>query len=77
MYIPSDQVLCNLSKKFEKDINIVGPYKYEIEEDITKITSRIFDNEEQINNALSYLEAKQKNICEYLIKYNNLLNKKI
>ena len=55
----------------------MGPHKFQIEEDITKLTNKIFDNEEYINNALNYLAHKQKDICEYLIKYNNYISNKL
>jgi hypothetical protein len=69
-FIPSDQALSHLGRKLEKDVDVIGPIKYEVE-DITQMMKKIIENEEEINNSITFLKNKQNELCEYLVNYNN------
>ena len=68
--IPSDEILSQLEKKLTKDADALGPEKYVLD-DITNITKRIIENEQDINNAVNYLKEKQDDLAAYLVKFNS------
>ena len=75
-FIPSELVMLSLSKKLDKDMEQVGPLRYEIEEDIGQLTRDIHKTNKEISNALNYLNHRQKSISQFLVKYNNQLDKR-
>jgi hypothetical protein len=67
--------MISLSKKLDKDLEKVGPMRYEIEEDVIKLTREIHKRNKEINNAMNYLNQKQRSISHFLVNYNNQLDK--
>jgi hypothetical protein len=74
--IPPDIILSSLDKKLEIDTIKIGAHKYEIDEEISKMTNTIIENDELINNSVNYLHKRQNELCEYLIKFNKYREKK-
>jgi hypothetical protein len=65
-----------LNKKLNYDVDIIGPGRYEIDEDISKMTHTIVEQEQEINNSMNYLQMKQLSLSEFLVDYNKNLEKR-
>ncbi len=52
------------------DVDKIGPTGYEINEDLTNLTNMIIKSDVEINNAMGYIDRKQKLISHFLINFN-------
>lgn len=69
--IPTDEMLSQNNKKLELDLDLIGPQKYTLE-DISELTKKVVEQENQINHAISFMSEKQNEICQFLIRFNTL-----
>jgi hypothetical protein len=63
-----------LDAKLERDIDMMGTYKY-IAEEVEELSQKIGEQESQINCGLDYILAKQEEQINFLVKFNNMKSK--
>ena len=66
-----EDVMGNLSKKFERDIEFLGPFKY-IFEDAVNLSKKINDAEVEIHHSLEILKKKQNEISSFVVDINQI-----
>lgn len=72
-----EDILSNLRKKFETDVEILGPFKY-ILEDMVNLSKKINDGEVEIHHSMEILKKKQDEIGSFIVDVNHLkLNEKL
>ena len=74
--ITSEQIILQLSKKLCRDTDYIGPIRYDIEEEISKLSKGISVSDKEINNAIRYLNSRQNSLTKFLVNYNNELDRK-
>jgi hypothetical protein len=74
LFVSSDQILTGLRKKLNIDSTIVGANKYDLDEDISDLTKKIAQNEQDISKSMIYLNTRQEELCCYLLKFNEESN---
>lgn len=73
--MPSDEILAQLEKKLDKDLDFIAPRKYALDE-ISGLSKKVIDSEKEINNAITLLSEKQEELADYLVRYNNFKSEK-
>jgi hypothetical protein len=67
--IAVEDLISNLRKKFETDVESLGPFKY-LMEDIVTLSNEINIGEAQIHNSLQIINRKQEEIGSFVVKIN-------
>jgi hypothetical protein len=67
--ISVEDLISNLRKKFDEDVESLGPYKYLLE-DVVDLSFRINQGEAQIHNSLQIIQKKQDEIGRFVVELN-------
>ncbi len=69
--ISLEDIMSNLRKKFETDVETLGPFKY-ILEDAVNLSNKINEGEVQIHHSLEILKNKQDEISKFVVDVNKI-----
>lgn len=64
-----EDLLGTLRRKFESDIEVMGPMKYLLE-DVVARSKQINDSELEIHHSLDILKRKQEEIAKFILDLN-------
>ena len=66
-----DHLLSILRKKFEADLDILGPMKYLLD-DVTVLSKKINEGETEIHHSLEILKNKEDEVGEFIFELNKI-----
>jgi len=66
-----DDLMSGLRRKFDFDIEILGPFKYILEEAV-ELSKKINESEVEIHHSLDILKKKQDDIGKFIVTVNEL-----
>jgi hypothetical protein len=67
--ISVEDLISNLRKKFDEDVESLGPFKYLLE-DVVNLSFKINEGEAQIHNSLKIVQKKQEEIGRFVVELN-------
>lgn len=67
--ISVEDLISSLRKKFDADVESLGPFKY-LMEDVVNLSNKINQGEAQIHNSLQILHKKQEDIGKFVVELN-------
>lgn len=69
--ISLEDMMSNLRKKFETDVEILGPFTY-ILEDAVNLSKKINEGEVELHHSLDILKKKQDEISRFVVDVNKI-----
>jgi len=67
--ISVEDLISNLRKKFDADVECLGPFKY-LMEDVVNLSNKINQGEAQIHNSLQIVHKSQEKIGQFVVDLN-------
>jgi len=65
-----EDLMSNLRKKFDMDLEILGPFKFLLDE-VVDLSKKINDTEIEIHHSLELMKNKQDDIGKFVVDMNS------